>query len=121
MQMKEQGWEDLPDMATAIKLPTIKTTSKNQERLERGGTFSSQSRSEVLPHRGQDLLRGPRNTKPSSHQVGKLKDRSLLLQSAPCQSHSGPIGFSPSTLCLSVLISKRQNINSFPTRGMCSG
>ena len=99
----------------------IKTTSQSQERLGRGGAFSSQSRSEMLLRRGRDPLRGPRNTKPSSRRAGRLSDRSLLLKSAARRSHYGPIDFSPSTLCLSILISNGQKINSFPTPGTCSG
>lgn len=113
-QTKEQGWEDLPGTATAIKLPTIKTTSQSQERLSWGATFSSQSRSEMGPRRGQNPPRGPCKTEPSWHGA----NGSPLLESAPPRSQYGPIGFSPSTLCWSILTSNRQKTNSIPTPGM---
>lgn len=77
----------------------------------------AQSRSEMLPRPGQDLLWGPCNIKPSSHKVGRLGDWSLLLKSVTRWSHCGPIGFSPSTLCLIALTSNRQKINPFLTPG----
>lgn len=53
--------------------------------------------------------------------LSRLENRSLLLKAALQWNRYGLNGFSPSTLCLSNLISNRRKINSFPTPGMCSG